>query len=213
MSPDQGASSESLKASRDLFKSMVENITPHIPKLKPYIPLPLPTQSIVNQYLERYPQVADPTFKPELFQAEFVRKRLDFIWNPKKYADFLKYRGYKVKILQGDAVNSNPPPPFPTQKEIDATKIVYVFQPYKKFDDFIGSSRQECSYSMKLLLGVSEDILFDDNAENIQHKHRKDLLIQRMVNKMGDIYIKKILTEEIPVLMRWDESYSSADSE
>lgn len=171
-----------------------------IPKLKPYIPLPLPTESIVQQYVERYPCVADSSVKPELLKAEFVQKRLDFIWNPKKYVKLLEMKGHKVKIVRGDAINNFPDE---LKKEVKKNNVVLVFQPYKSFDEFVGGCRQDTSVSMRFLLELCEDLIPDLSPDKVGLKCTEPFF-QNLVNAVGDMYIKRILNELVPILTRWD---------
>lgn len=182
---------------------MKETLTSPVVPLKPYIPLPLPSQSVLEQYLERYPMVADSSVKPELLKADFVKKRIDFVWKPKKYAKLLQLCGYKVRIIQGDAVNNWP-------EELngpvdDKSKLVYVFQPYKSFDEFVGRIRSECSASMKLLLALCEDIIVGESPDRHLAKFSRNSMFQKQVNFVGDMYCKRVVAGFIPILTKWYE--------
>lgn len=203
------AKDEAAESCKALFEEILKENLPEggreIPKIKPYIPLPLPNESVIQQYIERYPAVVDQSIKPDCLKVNFVQKRIDFLWNPKKYVKLLKLRGYDVKIIHGDAINNYP---IELNEDTQESKVVYVFQPYKSYDEFIGRVREVCSTNMKFLLQLCEDIVPGMSQEKNELKHSEPL-IQKLVNGLGDIYIKRVLTELIPVMTRWEEDDES----
>ncbi|ODM91861.1 TATA box-binding protein-associated factor RNA polymerase I subunit B [Orchesella cincta] len=194
---------ECTKLFERMFKESLssESGQPDIPTVKPYVPLPLPTQSVVDQYLKNYPAVHDPSFKKEFFEADFVKKRIDFIWNPRKYVKLLKSRGYTVKIIKGDAMNNNGQ--FELPEGVDETKVIPLFQPYKNFDEFVPNNKEEWSHSLKFLLESAEEItskcLESSGPANTIEFHR-------MMNWFGDMYIKACLSGLVPLMSRDDVS-------
>lgn len=196
---------ESCKAIfEEIFITAMQNQgkSPEIPCLRPYVPLPCPTESIARQYVERYPIVADTTTKPHLLAHNFVAKRIDFMWNPSKYAKLLKLRGYNVKIINGDAVNNFP---HDLASDLEKSKLVLVFLPYKSFDDFIGGCKEDYSSSIKFLLELCDDLIPEVSPINDTKSSGSPPLLVKLVNSIGDMFVKRVLTELIPVLTRCDQ--------
>ncbi|CAL8123604.1 unnamed protein product [Orchesella dallaii] len=208
---DYNEEKKAVKECRLLFenllkKSLSESEQPDIPTIKPYIPLPLPTQSIVDQYLKNYPLVHDTSFKKELFQADFMKKRIDYIWNPKKYIKLLKRRGYTVKIVHGDAINNE----FEPDPNIDESEMVLLFQPYKNFDEFVPNNKDEWSHSMKFLIELVEEITCKCSDSPAQ---ANTIEFNRIMNAFSDIYMKSCLGGLIPLMSRVHDSDLSSDSD
>ena len=158
-----------------------------VPEVADYISLPLPKESILKQYEEFQPGVSYPNYSLSLLKTSFTRKRIDYVYNPEKYIPLLAKAGYKVIVIAGDATNC--------EKELPLrTKTLHLFQPYKQFDDFPGTSNQT-SCSMRFVINLlSSYICMREGPGDTANP-----VMSTMVQMFGDLYSRRCLDSFIPI--------------
>jgi hypothetical protein len=161
--------------------------TSEIPDVPDYISLPLPRESIFKQYQESQPNVAYPNLNPSLYGTSFERKRIDYIYNPEKYIPLLKKAGYKVKVIPGDAVS------YANELPV-RTKTLYLFQPYKNFDDCPGTP-EKMSGSMQFVVNVLTSYV---NVKEVGG-NTSNPLIPSIIQMIGNLYGHRCINAFVPL--------------